>query len=70
MRVIHMYLDVQVCLVSWLWRWYHGCTHIFKLIKLYMLNVCNCFVYQLYLKAKKGVVHIYIKLKMQILIVT
>lgn len=33
-----------------------------------MLNVCNFFVYQLYLKAKKGVIHIYIKLKMQILI--
>lgn len=33
-----------------------------------MLTVCNFFVYQLYLKAKKGVIHIYIKLKMQILI--
>ena len=31
----------MICLVSWLWWWFHRWLHLSKLIKLYTLNICT-----------------------------
>lgn len=39
--VSHYWFKGSICLLPWLWRRYHGCLHMYRLIKLYTLNTCS-----------------------------